>query len=178
MPKFKVGDRFMANGLVWVITERVQLPNCWMAKPEDEMDTAYPLAFYEHQMERIKMTGNVKKPHKHADIIKAWADGAIIQFYSTLLGGWMDVQDNAPLWDEDIEYRVKPKIVHRTGNRYCRNGVEFILAYFEWGGPKASLISLLDGNRWNEPVEIKDTEFLSEDEWNKITSEKEFQLIE
>jgi hypothetical protein len=46
-----------------------------------------------------------KKPHKHAELIKAWADGTVIQsFYE---GEWNDVMDNKPSWDEDIKYRVK-----------------------------------------------------------------------
>lgn len=46
------------------------------------------------------------KPHKHAEIIKAWADGAEIQ--SKIPGGdWSDC--SAPRWYEGSEYRIKPK---------------------------------------------------------------------
>lgn len=49
-------------------------------------------------------------PHKHAELIKAWADGAQIEFYDTrfsehkwkLCGG-------TPLWDQDVKFRIKPK---------------------------------------------------------------------
>ena len=47
------------------------------------------------------------KPHKHADLIHAWADGAKIQ--------WRDPKDDErwsdikiPNWLEDCEYRIKP----------------------------------------------------------------------
>ena len=47
------------------------------------------------------------KPHKHAELIKKWADGAIIQWRNQD-GRWYDVRANRPIWDEGIEYRVKP----------------------------------------------------------------------
>lgn len=50
------------------------------------------------------------KPHKHAELIKAWADGAIIQHQAPDgLGGlaWADVP--SPAWYPHTEYRVKPE---------------------------------------------------------------------
>lgn len=47
-------------------------------------------------------------PHKHADLIKKWADGAIIQFHSEI-NGWEDCYHNRPSWGLDTEYRVKPE---------------------------------------------------------------------
>jgi len=47
----------------------------------------------------------VKKPHKHADLIKAWADGAEIEF--RCLDEWRRI--TAPRWDQDGEYRIKPE---------------------------------------------------------------------
>lgn len=47
----------------------------------------------------------MKTPHKYADMIKAWADGAKIQQYS-LQNEWGDV--DCPFWDEGI-FRVKPE---------------------------------------------------------------------
>jgi hypothetical protein len=47
------------------------------------------------------------KPHKHAELIKQWADGAIVQY----LDGdrWKDVNGNDPIWSREIEqYRIKP----------------------------------------------------------------------
>lgn len=49
-----------------------------------------------------------KVPHKHAALIKAWADGATIQF-KNLQGGWSDTDDNRPSWNLAAEYRVKPE---------------------------------------------------------------------
>ena len=43
--------------------------------------------------------------HKHAELIKAWADGSEIEV--KVNGGW----DNAkrPSWSEFTEYRIKPE---------------------------------------------------------------------
>lgn len=49
------------------------------------------------------------KPHKHAVLIHAWADGADIQFRSVPNhGDWHDGNENL-IWDEWAEYRVKPE---------------------------------------------------------------------
>lgn len=45
-------------------------------------------------------------PHKHADVIKAWADGATIQVRVHPESEWRTVE--SPSWDPDLEYRVKP----------------------------------------------------------------------
>ena len=45
------------------------------------------------------------KPHKHAELIKAWADGAEIEikFYE----GWRECR---PIdWNENAEFRIKPE---------------------------------------------------------------------
>ena len=45
--------------------------------------------------------------HKHAELIKAWADGAVIQHKCDL--GWIDVAQNNPHWLPNTEYRIKPE---------------------------------------------------------------------
>lgn len=46
------------------------------------------------------------KPHKHAKLIKAWADGHEVQF-KTPGEGWVSVGDY-PCWMDNQEYRIKP----------------------------------------------------------------------
>jgi hypothetical protein len=49
------------------------------------------------------------KPHKHAAVIKAWADGATIEWRDTSLTYVKDWRETcAPAWNPDYEYRVKP----------------------------------------------------------------------
>jgi hypothetical protein len=45
--------------------------------------------------------------HKHAELIKAWADGAVIQSRNYSVESWVDNQ--RPIWAHDTEYRVKPE---------------------------------------------------------------------
>ncbi|CAB5194772.1 hypothetical protein UFOVP172_28 [uncultured Caudovirales phage] len=45
--------------------------------------------------------------HKHAELIKAWADGAQIEFLTTDTGEWCDLTN--PRWSEGVQYRVKPE---------------------------------------------------------------------
>lgn len=47
-------------------------------------------------------------PHKHAEVIKAWADGHLIQTRGPEGGAeWHDCL-SAPCWMENYDYRVKP----------------------------------------------------------------------
>ena len=48
------------------------------------------------------------KPHKWAKEIKAWADGAEIEWQNKVDGYW-DKCDGTPMWNEDVEYRIKPQ---------------------------------------------------------------------
>lgn len=47
----------------------------------------------------------MKKPHKHAEVIKAWADGAEIQMKDK--EEWIDIQPFS--WHPENQYRVKPE---------------------------------------------------------------------
>lgn len=48
----------------------------------------------------------MKIPHKHAALIKAWADGAQIQFLNPD-DRWLDA--GSPTWSNSVEYRIKPE---------------------------------------------------------------------
>ena len=47
----------------------------------------------------------MKTPYKHAELIKAWADGAEIEI--NLRDGWKVAQ--APAWATYKDYRIKPE---------------------------------------------------------------------
>lgn len=57
------------------------------------------------------------KPHKHAELIKAWADGATIQRRIIRNGENIDepiisyswLTENMPMWSIHEEYRIKPE---------------------------------------------------------------------
>ena len=49
----------------------------------------------------------MRKPHKHAELIKAWADGEDIEVYDLIQEDWVDC--DYPKWHDDHEYRIKPE---------------------------------------------------------------------
>lgn len=49
----------------------------------------------------------MNKPHKHAALIKAWADGAEIEYLDSEPSEWRTII--SPVWHEDKYYRIKPK---------------------------------------------------------------------
>jgi hypothetical protein len=63
---------------------------------------------YENKKET--MNNSTKKPHIHAEIIKAWADGAEIEFLLISTSEWTTTTN--PSWSEDYKYRVKPDLTY------------------------------------------------------------------
>ncbi len=51
----------------------------------------------------------MKKPHKHAEMIKAWADGEAIQYRNDPCDEWHDLASNYPSWIPGCEFRIKPE---------------------------------------------------------------------
>ena len=49
----------------------------------------------------------MKTPHKHAELIKAWAEGAEIEFYSEPSKQWIFTA--FPSWIPDYQFRIKPE---------------------------------------------------------------------
>lgn len=49
----------------------------------------------------------MKTPHKHAELIKAWADGEEIEKRDSYCPVWVVVEQ--PVWNLDSEYRIKPE---------------------------------------------------------------------
>lgn len=48
----------------------------------------------------------MNKPHVHAELIKAWADGAEIEYWCPTTEGWK--QAEVLMWNSFIKYRIKP----------------------------------------------------------------------
>ena len=57
-------------------------------------------------------------PHKHAAIIKAWADGKDIEFLDRLSQEPKWRAATCPSWSLDTEYRVKPEAKPDTVSYY------------------------------------------------------------
>lgn len=104
------------------------------------------------------------KPHKHAELIKAWADGAEIQDrYKFGYGDWTDWVDNdEPTWQFDHEYRIKPEPKPDVSFKFkCHawDGEITSLPQIEWKVgeyAECNLILIYDG----ETGELKSAEVL------------------
>lgn len=78
----------------------------------------------------------MSKPHKHAELIKKWADGAIIQV-KKLSGTWVDACDNNPFWEPNHEYRVKPTLVKKWKWVYEETSGNLLVTSLEYASPEA-----------------------------------------
>lgn len=47
--------------------------------------------------------------HKWHKEIKAWADGAEIEYFSICIDEWVTCAGNRPSWHEHEQYRIKPQ---------------------------------------------------------------------
>lgn len=68
------------------------------------------------------------KPHIHAEVIKAWADGAEIEFRVDKFESWTTTKD--PRWIDYAEYRIKNKApvvrwkwVYKAGDFYFETDI-------------------------------------------------------
>ena len=80
------------------------------------------------------------KPHKHAEVIKAWADGAQIQSRMSGDEEWIvwPGQDISPYFRSDVEYRVKPQKQQLWARPYANKDVSAAILWAKHEG-------LLDG---------------------------------
>jgi hypothetical protein len=77
----------------------------------------------------------MNKPHKHSALIKAWADGAEIQYKNAELE-WKDFPKGYVTWDEREEYRIKPKELKIEAGKF----------YKTRDGHKAKIYEVYDGD--------------------------------
>ena len=51
----------------------------------------------------------MKQPHKHAELIKAWADGAEIEYWNDYRKAWVEPDYINPINCAYLEWRIKPE---------------------------------------------------------------------
>ena len=106
-----------------------------------------------------------RKPHPHAEVIKQWADGGIVQFFSVIDNCWKDCADNATMFHRDSKYRIKPEPIKTIGyRRYVyRLGGEVYVGLLQCTGFTSPAIVELNGDfvkwidtEWQyETIEVK-----------------------
>lgn len=92
----------------------------------------------------------MKTPHKHAEIIKAWADGEKIEIFDDVNECWESCAN--PRWTEHHKYRVALN--------------EFKIG--EWTAPKPYTEKLEDGQEYYTPS-VEDTRYFSKWVWRNDT---------
>lgn len=55
---------------------------------------------------------SIAKPHKHAEVIKQWADNPSLHIECRRTADYEWRKVGSPVWHEDAEYRVKPEKVY------------------------------------------------------------------
>jgi len=101
----------------------------------------------------------MKVPHKHAEVIKAWADGATIQYLRDpgIRDQWCDLDARLPPWHAQSCYRVKPEpkpdIIHKLGVRLCSDDK----LYHMWNITDKNIELIFDGETRN----LKDVRLVS-----------------
>lgn len=80
-----------------------------------------------------------KPPHIHAEFIKAWADGAEIEYFSKVSNRWCLAI--TPNWHFDYDFRIKPEPKPDVVS-YTR-----VIGKEKWRRPE---IRLTSSHNWNE----------------------------
>jgi hypothetical protein len=73
----------------------------------------------------------MKQPHKHRDLIIAWANGEEIQVNNGN-NTWDNLQN--PSWYEDTEYRIKPEVIKYRNALYKSANCYYVIAEKESTG--------------------------------------------
>jgi hypothetical protein len=117
---------------------------------------------------------DTSKWHPHHDIIVAWAKGAKIECYAVSTRKW--VTTPYPLWAETTQYRVKPKeTTYSIGQILTEESddkEQFLIAQVEVD--KVCLTSLVTGNRWFDPIAVKSTRAITQEELKKMSGNLKF----
>ena len=93
------------------------------------------------------------KPHKHAELIKAWADGAEIEWKHKFTNNWVRFDEQDHFWSEAYEYRIKPGPKPDFEIFYFYKNGELLSASYENKEPNLKLIFTGEGK-------LKDAEVL------------------
>jgi hypothetical protein len=92
----------------------------WFSETDKKWYDALNPSWFHDINYRVKSQPQVKtNKHVHADLIKAWADGAQIQVYLERSEVWIDA--SPPSWDTKFKYRVKPQPVVKKAYMHYDN---------------------------------------------------------
>jgi len=95
-----------------------------------------------------------RTPHKHAELIKAWADGAEIEI-KCIDGSW-GFRPN-PWWSTDEEYRIKPepKSDYSHTKIILRRNQSGEIVTSEFGGYEEDSVKITYSGETGEPIKVE-----------------------
>ena len=99
----------------------------------------------------------MKQIPKHAELIKLWADGALIQWKDEERVGWQDCYNNLPTWSPQFKYRVKPEPKPDVVRYAVASRSDVVDVGPFNGNPKNNVMFVFDG----ETGELKDCQVLA-----------------
>lgn len=103
MSKLKVGDKVLSDGL-WLPSDTIYTVHA--VDSNHVVVKGYPGRYSKEQF-TLAPEEKPKKPHVHAELMKAYADDTNLKFQVRPEGcKWRDV--DIPAWRECSEYRIKP----------------------------------------------------------------------
>jgi hypothetical protein len=97
------------------------------------------------------------KSHPHCEIIKAWADGAEIQWYHEYEQRWYDHID-PPSWSSAQRYRIKPKVEYKLYLYTTSTGEKAVCAFNKAHNSLLDVENTINFLYWITPewIEYKD----------------------
>lgn len=105
--KFKVGDLvkvlYASNNESYLRAGNVH--KVLEVNPDNSLEFCHNDCYWSSdQFQLVEDVCPTNPPHEHAELIKAWADGADIQGNSA--GHWYNIL--VPYWGNGVQYRIKP----------------------------------------------------------------------
>lgn len=93
----------------------------------------------------------MNKPHKHAELIKAWADGAEIEYRHEICHAWNTTLN--PTWKEYTQYRIKPQpVITKAYMHY--DGIEDLIKEGDFNNKDIPNVLWCNNNNMHEHLEF------------------------
>lgn len=106
---FKVGDKVLdkSDGDVGIVIDRHDCGKVWAKWGSTGEELWFNPHNENYELVQQPKSPTTNKPHKHKDLIIAWANGAEIEFFDDLSRRWY--YTDRPVWGDHTQYRIKPE---------------------------------------------------------------------
>lgn len=157
---FLVHQSAIDNGWVALVSEGQE------KKENNEMKVLTTVGLLRHIADNIEKNGE-------------WVND--LEFHHS--GGWHKTRyDHLSVITNHISkktvYRIKPQVTYKIGERFVLNNSGDVYILSQTTGNCVALISLRDGIRWEDPIEVESPVAISEHEFQKISDRGDFSKVE